>query len=1119
MQVLKKIVSLLLVAAMISSLALVAFAADETGTATPNVVLEAYKADGSALGASESVKVGDTIKVKLKTTEALECATMNIYVTYDSEVLEADKTNSKLGDIASKFMMSSVNVATSGKDDVKQGLTEGTPIVLATLANPTANVAVDANTEWAEFAFTVKSVSDATKLQVVIKTASRLSGIDPEAISSLVPGDLTLSVKAAPSAIESITLSRTAYTLSEYKTYRLNATVYPEDAQVTWESGDPAVATVDQTGLVTCVSHENGAKTTITAKAGDKSATCTITVKVVPATSITLSDVSVNLGNSATLNAKFKPYSNTSKPATTWKVIEGSDIVELTGTGASVTVTGKKTGTATVQATLGGLKPATCVVSVINPVTNVDITGPGRMLVGSTAQLTADVKIANDTAESTDDTTVMWSSQNPEIATVDENGNVTAKSNVGAATITAKVAAKEATHVVYVVTQVKDTYVVSMPQDETIAAGADVSIPVTVGRGVEGVSHYSAFDMIFTYDPAVLELKTTAIDGYEVRADAAAGTVRVIGYGDPKAFGTAFTLGFAAKQVAGDTTVKLVTAKVDISENALAADAPDAKITDSDTKLTVEVRHSVTLPEEMQGNNWVVSGTDYTFSVKNYDPFYNYTVTATMNGTAVSVIDNGDGTFTISNVSGDLVIAMNSVGKSYTVTFAGNGAGDIAKNTVKTATYGTPYEFTINKDDSYAYTVTAAIGEASVNVAASNTDGTYQIAGTEIKGNIVITITKELKNPDEVNVVVEGTGAKDVTADSKAAKGTDFIFKVKKESGYIYEVKITINGSEYSDATFVEAEDGIVTYTIPGTAITGMIVIEVTKDEAVNVTFENTNKAEIKVVKADGRTSLADGHDIVKKGADYVFKVNSFKRVYTLTVEVTENEQTKTYTEDIPVAGNSDTRLTHTITIPNVQGNLNIKLSCVANDDMVEVVVNPYVELDGKTVYIIATRTKEGYQQGIKLDTYDGYAMYTTDLYIGQFTSPLTGSGSTFLWLVTVDKDETFTKDEALRHLTYTNHRDPANANKPLPKPDGIGNDGDVNGSNLIDVNDAQLVYDIYKGAYQSFYMTNTDTKNDTHVDPNYGIGASMTKFLEADVNRNMKVDIHDAADIINLIK
>lgn len=252
MQVLKKIVSLLLVAAMISSLALVAFAADETGTATPNVVLEAYKADGSALGASESVKVGDTIKVKLKTTEALECATMNIYVTYDSEVLEADKTNSKLGDIASKFMMSSANVATSGKDDVKQGLTEGTPIVLATLANPTANVAVNANTEWAEFAFTVKSASDATKLQVVIKTASRLNGIDTEAISGLVPGNLTLSVAEAASdniskfAIKGdsevwIAVNKKATPTVEYTT--TDGVALTAD-DITWISDNETVATV-----------------------------------------------------------------------------------------------------------------------------------------------------------------------------------------------------------------------------------------------------------------------------------------------------------------------------------------------------------------------------------------------------------------------------------------------------------------------------------------------------------------------------------------------------------------------------------------------------------------------------------------------------------------------------------------------------------------------------------------------------------------------------------------------------------------------------------------------------------------------------------------------------------
>lgn len=1116
MQVLKKIVSLLLVAAMISSLALVAFAADETGTATPNVVLEAYKADGSALGASESVKVGDTIKVKLKTTEALECATMNIYVTYDSEVLEADKTNSKLGDIASKFMMSSVNVATSGKDDVKQGLTEGTPIVLATLANPTANVAVDANTEWAEFAFTVKSVSDATKLQVVIKTASRLSGINPEAISSLVPGDLTLSVKAAPSAIESITLSRTAYTLSEYKTYKLNATVVPEDAQVTWESSNPTVATVDQTGLVTCVSRTNGAKTTITAKAGDKSATCVITVKVTPAKSITLSDMSVNLGNSATLNAKFTPYNSTSKPATTWEVIEGSDIVELTGTGASVTVTGKKTGTATVQATLGNLKPATCVVSVINPVTNVDITGPSRMLVGSTAQLTADVKIANDTAESTDDTTVTWSSQNPEIATVDENGNVTAKSNVGAATITAKVAAKETTHVVYVVTQVKDTYVVSMPQDETIAAGADVSIPVTVGRGVEGVSHYSAFDISFTYDPAALELKTSAIDGYEVRTDAAAGTVRVIGYGDPKAFGTAFTLVFAAKQVAGDTTVKLVTAKVDISENALAADAPDAKITDSDTKLTVEVRHTVTLPTDMSGSSWVISGSDYTFSVAEYDPFYDYTVTATMNGEDATVTPGENGTYTIANVTGDLVIKMTKTGKQFNVTFEGNAKGDVA-NEASIATHGTDYTFKLNKDEKFQYTFETKIGGVDYAVTGPDAEGNYKILGTAIKGDITITVTKKPLEGKIFDVSVEGSGRGDVTAPDQAIEDGDFVFTVVEEDGYIYSVAVSINGSDYTKLAAPVVSGNAKTYTIPGADVTGPIVIAVTKDKAVNVTFENANPGDIRIFKENGTTKITDNKDLAKEGSDYVFKVIGIMKVYDLTVEVTENGVAKAIETEVKSSSNS--RANYTFTVKNVQGNLNIKLSCAASDTMVEVLVKPYVELDGKTIYMIATRTKAGNDQGLKLDTYDGYAMYTTNLYSDQFEDPLTGKGNTFLWLTIVNEGEEFGKVQALQHLSCTNHRDPLDYNKTMPKPDGIGNDGDVNGSNLIDVNDAQLVYDIYKGAYQSFYMTNTDTKNDTHVDPNYGIGASMTKFLEADVNRDMKVDIHDAADIINLIK
>ncbi|MCD7954086.1 MAG: Ig-like domain-containing protein [Synergistaceae bacterium] len=64
--------------------------------------------------------------------------------------------------------------------------------------------------------------------------------------------------------------------IGESKT--LTATVKPDNATykaVTWTSSDPAVAAVDGTGKVTALS---AGTTVVTAKAGGKSATCTVTV-------------------------------------------------------------------------------------------------------------------------------------------------------------------------------------------------------------------------------------------------------------------------------------------------------------------------------------------------------------------------------------------------------------------------------------------------------------------------------------------------------------------------------------------------------------------------------------------------------------------------------------------------------------------------------------------------------------------------------------------------------------------------------------------------------------------------------------------------------------------------
>lgn len=198
------------------------------------------------------------------------------------------------------------------------------------------------------------------------------------------------------------------------------------------------------------------------------------------------------------------------------------------------------------------------------------------------------------------------------------------------------------------------------------------------------------------------------------------------------------------------------------------------------------------------------------------------------------------------------------------------------------------------------------------------------------------------------------------------------------------------------------------------------------------------------------------------------------------------------------------------------KGDLDIQLSFKANQDYVAVKVSKFVELDDKTVFLIATRTKPGFARGLMLDTYDGYGMYQEQsLYKDQFEATTVGGVMTNAWLVIVDKDVPFTVDDALAKLTYTNRRRTDNTNVQLPLPVGRASSTDVNGSGKVDVNDAQLIFDIYNGVYQTFCKTNRT--GSTYVEPQ--IGATMTKFLCADVNKDMKVTLNDAAALVDLIK
>ena len=78
--------------------------------------------------------------------------------------------------------------------------------------------------------------------------------------------------------VNSICLNTTSVSLKQNQTTQLTATVGPDDATdktVTWSSSDTLIASVDSSGTVRAIQEGYA---TITAKAGDKQATCAVIV-------------------------------------------------------------------------------------------------------------------------------------------------------------------------------------------------------------------------------------------------------------------------------------------------------------------------------------------------------------------------------------------------------------------------------------------------------------------------------------------------------------------------------------------------------------------------------------------------------------------------------------------------------------------------------------------------------------------------------------------------------------------------------------------------------------------------------------------------------------------------
>ena len=427
-------------------------------------------------------------------------------------------------------------------------------------------------------------------------------------------------------------------------------------------------------------------------------------------------------------------------------------------------------------------------------------------------------------------------------------------------------------------------YTVSLGADKQVASGQIVEIPVAIGNN-DGKTTYNAYDMTFSFDPAILTLnmEATSTEGYRVIPGS--GTVRIVRYGKAAELGDALTLSFVAAGQ-GKSDVKVTEACVDTNTNAIELDAPAAIVLKDTTTVTVS-GYTVSLPDDFTRTDAegsvIEAGGNLTFVPK--DPNYDYTVTVTVgDGEATTVSPDENGTYTVPNVNGNVVVKSTKTPKSFNVTLGDDTTG------AATATYKEDYTFKLTPATGYTYKMAVTIGGKDYTgfTAAANEDGTttYTIPGADVTGDIVINSNKQVKQPATFTVIFDGTGAGDATGESSVKENTNYTFTVAKKDGFKYTISATMGGKA---VTVTEGANN--TYTIAN--VTGNLVITIEKKSTLTmeVTVSKYVEMDNKTVFLVTVTGTPEEGKAFAYGDNVMYKTTAYgQNVYSWLVIVDKNE-------------------------------------------------------------------------------------------------------------------------------------------------------------------------------------------------------------------------------------
>lgn len=383
-------------------------------------------------------------------------------------------------------------------------------------------------------------------------------------------------------------------------------------------------------------------------------------------------------------------------------------------------------------------------------------------------------------------------------------------------------------------------------------------------------------------------------------------------------------------------------------------------------------------------------------------------------------------------------------------------------------------------DSHYTYTFTVKMGDTVTEGLTFGANDTYTIEN--ISGNVEVTCTGKTPKQYDVKYKIDEDVEQDVTKGPETVTYlNDYSFVVTPRAGYSYRVIYSVDNGDPFVHTVIAVptanDDGTLTYTIPGKEIVGGVEIWIDA---------NTESGIPVVFTGNGVEDAASGNaSSMGKNMPYYFTLNQCESCdYTVTAYY-QPLNTPTASKR-PATVRSLGNGKYVVEAVNYNDylyvyahswNLVVKVEKVSHSAE-EVTVSKYLELNDKTMMLV---TVKGTPEGGSAFTYDGNTMYKVEGY----------GTDRYAWLVIVDKGQTLTQEEAAAKVAIS-----AADNVVTITPSF-----DVNRTGKVDVNDAQLVYDMYNGTYSDF------TK------------VSVEKFLRADVNATKTVDHTDGVAIVNQFK